>query len=330
MPRRITRFPPAPAPGMVTHPRLLLPPELLREIPTLDRASTRPLDRRQTRWPQPATCSAIPSPRWFPQPTGDPLRDLPVRISPEETQTGRLMFGVGVNSDAGLVGNITLDEQNFDWRHVPTSWEDIMEGRAFRGRGRAVPLGIGARHPGPALHGHLHGALSGQSAGELRPERLLLPADLHGMDGKPRGRQRQPGLPVHARPDGQLRFQGQNVNIKNPEFPVPDLLDVLGHNQLYTFSASPCSTTPATIPSWPPKDTCSRPRLEETVGTFQYPRASVEWSQFFRIFERADRSGKHVLSLDAQGRLLRATTRRSSSASMRAVSPRSAALPSAA
>ena len=36
--------------------------------------------------------------------------------------------------------------------------------------------------------------------------------------------------------------------------------------------------------------------IEETVGSFQYPRASVEWSQFFRIFERADRSGKHVLS----------------------------------
>jgi ferric-dicitrate binding protein FerR (iron transport regulator) len=43
-------------------------------------------------------------------PSGDPLRDLPLFIRRAETQTGRLMFGVGVNSDAGLVGNITLDE----------------------------------------------------------------------------------------------------------------------------------------------------------------------------------------------------------------------------
>ena len=31
-----------------------------------------------------------------------------------EARTGRLMFGVGVNSDAGVVGNIVLSEQNFD------------------------------------------------------------------------------------------------------------------------------------------------------------------------------------------------------------------------
>jgi hypothetical protein len=30
-----------------------------------------------------------------------------------ETETGRLMFGVGVNSDAGLAGNVKLDEANF-------------------------------------------------------------------------------------------------------------------------------------------------------------------------------------------------------------------------
>ncbi len=40
----------------------------------------------------------------------DPLRELPMFIGSEETQTGRLMFGVGVNSDAGLVGNIKLDQ----------------------------------------------------------------------------------------------------------------------------------------------------------------------------------------------------------------------------
>ena len=38
-------------------------------------------------------------------------------------------------------------------------------------------------------------------------------------------------------------------------------------------------------------------QFEETVGTYQYPRASMELSQYFRIFQRADRSGKHVLSL---------------------------------
>ena len=42
----------------------------------------------------------------------DPAVDMDVVLS--EAQTGRLMLGVAVNSDAGLVGQILLDEQSFD------------------------------------------------------------------------------------------------------------------------------------------------------------------------------------------------------------------------
>ena len=75
-------------------------------------------------------CSAIQRPRCFPRPPACRFATCRLQIDPEETQTGRLMFGVGVNSDAGLVGNVTIDEQNFDWGNVPSSWEDVMEGRA--------------------------------------------------------------------------------------------------------------------------------------------------------------------------------------------------------
>ncbi len=46
------------------------------------------------------------------------------------------MLGVAVNSDAGLFGQILLDEQNFDWRRWPTSMEDVVSGRAWRGAGQ--------------------------------------------------------------------------------------------------------------------------------------------------------------------------------------------------
>ena len=52
-----------------------------------------------------------------PTPNADPVRELPITVFGDETQTGRLMFGVGVNSEAGVVGNIVLDEQNFDWTY---------------------------------------------------------------------------------------------------------------------------------------------------------------------------------------------------------------------
>jgi outer membrane protein insertion porin family len=98
---------------------------------------------------------------------------------------------------------------------------------------------------------------------------------------------------------GSIRFQGQDVDIKNPAYPVPSLLECVGHNQLYTFSASLAHDT-RDNPFLASEGHLLSATFEETLGTFQYPRASVEWSQYFRIFERADRSGKHVLSLTAR------------------------------
>src|SRR5262249_32847558 len=61
---------------------------------------------------------------------------LPIDITAGETTTGRLMIGVGVNSDAGLVGQFVLDEQNFDITRLPHSWEDVANGTAWRGAGQ--------------------------------------------------------------------------------------------------------------------------------------------------------------------------------------------------
>jgi outer membrane protein insertion porin family len=63
-----------------------------------------------------------------------------VDVDAEETQTGRLMIGAGVNSNAGLVGNIVVDEQNFDITRLPQSWDDIRNGTAFRGAGQRFRL----------------------------------------------------------------------------------------------------------------------------------------------------------------------------------------------
>ena len=65
---------------------------------------------------------------------------MPLKPQLQETQTGKLAVGVGVNSDAGLVGDISVDEQNFDITRVPDSWEDVREGMAFRGAGERLKI----------------------------------------------------------------------------------------------------------------------------------------------------------------------------------------------
>ncbi len=236
-----------------------------------------------------------PEPMMIPTPTGDPLRDLPLYIKPEETTTGRLMFGVGVNSDAGLVGNITLDEQNFDWTKVPTSWEDIMEGRAFRGAGEKFRLELA---PGTQVQRYMISFTEPYL--DNQPVSLSLSGFFYQRiysewtESRAGG---SAGLGYQFTHDltGSFNFQGQNVDIKNPAYPVPSLQEVVGHNQLFTFGVSLRHDT-RDNPFLASEGHLLSGTVQETVGTFQYPTASVELSQYFRIFERADRSGKHVLS----------------------------------
>ena len=61
-------------------------------------------------------------------------------VNLEEDNTGSLLFGVGVNSDAGLTGSIVLNERNFDITRVPTSFDDLLSGNAFRGAGQEFRL----------------------------------------------------------------------------------------------------------------------------------------------------------------------------------------------
>ncbi len=61
-------------------------------------------------------------------------RDALVQIT--EGQTGTIMLGAGVASDSGLIGQISLDQRNFDITDWPSSFSDLITGKAFRGAGQ--------------------------------------------------------------------------------------------------------------------------------------------------------------------------------------------------
>ncbi len=56
------------------------------------------------------------------------IRDADADITGYPARTGRLMIGGAVNSDAGVTGQITLDERNFDITRWPTSFRDLANG----------------------------------------------------------------------------------------------------------------------------------------------------------------------------------------------------------
>jgi outer membrane protein insertion porin family len=62
------------------------------------------------------------------------IRNAQVNIV--ESKTGSVMFGAGVASNTGLMGQLTLDQRNFDIHDWPESWKELVRGKAFKGAGQ--------------------------------------------------------------------------------------------------------------------------------------------------------------------------------------------------
>ncbi len=243
---------------------------------------------------QPEPIIQDPGPLLAGPPTDAPT--IPFTVVVNEAQTGRFMLGAGVNSNAGLVGSIVLDEQNFDWRRVPTSWEDFRSGTAFRGAGEKFRIEAA---PGTIVQRYLFNF--------TEPYLFDTPVSL-GLSGFYYNRffrdwveQRVGGrtsLGYQFTPDlsGNVALRAEDIRISQPRVPgVPDLDAVLGHTQLYSVKGTLAhdtrdSTFLATEGHYLEMD------FEYVVGSFQYPRFMTNARKHFLLRERPDGSGRHTLS----------------------------------
>jgi outer membrane protein insertion porin family len=222
-----------------------------------------------------------------------------VDVDAEETQTGRLMIGAGVNSNAGLVGNIVVDEQNFDILRLPRSWDDIKNGTAFRGAGQrfrleAAPGTQLQRYMATFQEPYLFDTRVGLSLSASYYTRFFFDwaeARTGGRIGLGYQFAFAPDLSVNA------GFRGESVDIFNPRTPgVPAIDNMLGTNALYGFSAGIIHDT-RDSPFLPTQGHLATFEFEQVIGTFIYPRGIAEARQYFLLNERPDGSGRHVLSI---------------------------------
>ncbi|HZZ73191.1 MAG TPA: BamA/TamA family outer membrane protein [Pirellulales bacterium] len=227
----------------------------------------------------------------------DNVRPLDLDTYVNETQTGKLMFGVGVNSDSGLVGQIVLDEQNFDWTRFPTSWEDIRNGTAFRGNGERFRLEAA---PGVEVSRYL---VSWQNPYFLdSPVSLRLSGSYFTRIYTDWTEQRaggRVGLGYLFTPDlsGNFSFRGEEVDLSNPTIPTPpELQAALGRSELYGFGYSLTHDTRDSS-FLPTEGHLLDAGFEEVIGTYVYPRVNLDARQYFTLTERPDGSGRHILGL---------------------------------
>lgn len=248
-----------------------------------------------------------PNPLFENSPQGDPfdraLREPPGYVDLDyyvtEARTGRLMFGAGFNSDAGVVGNIVLEENNFDIFRPPTSFHDLLNGTAWRGGGQrfrieAIPGDIVSRYlvnwSDPYfLDTDFSFGVSGFFFNRFYPD-----WDEQRLGGRlSLGYQFTREVAV----TGALRLE--EVTIENPDLPTPPILqEAVGSNFLSSARVAVSHDTRDT-PFLPAEGHFLQVSAEQAFGDFVYPRFEAEARQYFTVYRRIDGAGRHVLSLSS-------------------------------
>ena len=256
-------------------------------------------------------------PRLFPSGHVEPWaksyddRAVDIFVDAAEAQTGRLMLGVAVNSDAGLFGQILLDEQNFDYKRFPTSMEEVVNGRAWRGAGQRFRL---EAMPGTQVQRYI--ATFQEPYLFDTPVSFGLSGSYYTRRYRDWNEQRLGGrtsLGYQWTADDvstTLSYRGENIKIYNPSAkdnpatPLvdesPDELDeALGSNALHGFKIAVANDTRDSA-FFPTSGHYAEVAVEQVVGSFVYPRGTADVRNYHLLRERPDHSGRHILSLGTQ------------------------------
>ena len=69
-----------------------------------------------------------------PEDNAEGVRNALVEVA--EGQTGKFSFGAGISTNSGVVGQISVEQQNFDITATPRSLDEYLRGQAFKGAGQ--------------------------------------------------------------------------------------------------------------------------------------------------------------------------------------------------
>lgn len=239
------------------------------------------------------TFSPAPTDMLGAQPITGQYADLIVNV--QEQQTGRFMFGVGINSDAGLTGQIVIDEYNFDWRRLPSSMDDVLNGTAWRGDGQrlrieAIPGTELQRYMINFTEPYLFDTNISLNLSAFLYERRYYDWDEQRLGGRI-------GLGYRLTPDLSLNagMRLENVNLNDPStLDVPELNAALGDSSLYSGRLTLTHDTRDSAFA-ATEGHLLELSFEQVFGTWSYPRAIAEYRRYFLLHERPDGSGRHTL-----------------------------------
>ncbi len=240
--------------------------------------------------PEPPTIEVLPS--------DNPYKDILVKV--QEDNTGSLLFGIGVNSSAGLTGNIVLNERNFDILRPPTSIDDILNGTAWRGAGQefrieAVPGTVLQRYTVSWREPFLFDS----------PYSLLVSGYYWTRIYNEYNEQREGvrftfGRRINQFWQASITTRIENVAVNNVSVFAPiDYQEVVGDNFQAGFKANVTRDS---------RDNFMRPTsgslinfsAEQVTGEHNFTLTNIDGSKYFTVYQRPDGSGRQVLAVHSQ------------------------------
>ncbi len=229
-------------------------------------------------------------------PDEDEIYDGDVLVKVQEGRTGMFQASVGVNSDYGLVGNLSFTERNFNLFRWPTSlcradgWNN-----AFRGGGQIFSF---QASPGTNVQSY---RVSWDVPNVFNTKYLFGVTGLYG--------ERSYDEWFEARYGGELRVGRQwtprfsttlnggmyNVKISDPAVSfVPDLNEVLGVNRMYTVGLTATYDT-RNHPYSPSAGYLIKGSAEAGLGDYNFPRITLDGRYYKTLRQRVDGTGRWVL-----------------------------------
>ncbi len=230
-------------------------------------------------------------------PTMPRIRQADLVINGFPARTGRIMLGGAVNSDAGVTGQLTIDERNFDIMRWPTSFQDLFSGTAFRGAGQTFRIEAA---PGTDFKRYTMQFADPNLFG-YRPVSMSVSGFLYDRRFNDWDEERLGGrlaFGYRVTPDLSLSVgvSGQNVDISRPRVVgIPQLDAVVGDNEYYSGEVSLKHDT-RDSPIQASQGHYFDFTFEEVFGDFDYARFELEFRRYWLLAQRADSSGKQTIS----------------------------------
>lgn len=223
-------------------------------------------------------------------------KDVIIRV--RETQTGQAGLQVGVNSNAGVNGTVTVNQRNFDILRIPTSFDDLISGRAFRGAGQelrltAMPGEIFQRYEATWREPYLFDSRFGLTNNFYYTSRAFNEFGETRYGGRFTLDYRFDNNPIWG---ASFSTRTEGVNIDSFPFDAPDRITrdagkhfVLGLRAGINRDTRDSFLTPST-------GSVLDVGFEQVLGSYTFPIATAEFTKFWTVHQARDGGWKGVLA----------------------------------